>query len=127
MDKRSSFTRTIRDALQERAAELSRTVASELEELANGSEEHHLADVEDLGGDATDNEVTFSLMELESDTLEQINWALARIDEGTYGTCEECGADIPQERLVALPLATRCIECQRVAEREQESGEGGAL
>lgn len=126
MEKSSSFTYTIRKALQERANQLSRTVANELEDLANGSEEHHLADVEDLGADTSDLEVTFSLMEIESDQLEQIEWALTRIDEGTYGACEECGNGISEARLEALPLATRCIECQRQAERNA-AGEGDGL
>jgi RNA polymerase-binding protein DksA len=43
--------------------------------------------------------------------LQQIDEALARIDAGTYGRCEQCGGRIQEERLEALPFATTCIDC----------------
>lgn len=49
--------------------------------------------------------------------LADIDDALARIARGTYGTCEVCDQPIAVERLEALPEASRCIECQRVADR----------
>lgn len=44
-------------------------------------------------------------------TIEQIDTALARIDEGTYGRCTGCGAEIPQERLELRPFASTCVAC----------------
>ena len=49
--------------------------------------------------------------------LVQIEHALARMDEGTYGICERCGEPIAPERLLARPAATLCIEDQRLAGR----------
>ena len=49
--------------------------------------------------------------------LDQIDRALARIDAGTYGTCERCGKAIGRERLLARPSATLCIDDQRLADR----------
>jgi len=49
--------------------------------------------------------------------LASIESALARLDDGTYGRCERCGQPISEERLEALPYATRCIECKRLEER----------
>jgi RNA polymerase-binding protein DksA len=49
----------------------------------------------------------------QDDLLESIRVALARIDQGTYGECEQCGKPISQERLQALPYATQCVDCQR--------------
>lgn len=49
--------------------------------------------------------------------LQQIDEALARLDEGTYGTCPSCGRLIAPERLEALPWAALCIDCQRLADR----------
>jgi DnaK suppressor protein len=49
--------------------------------------------------------------------LRQIDLALARLDEGTYGTCERCGQEILRERLVARPSATLCIDDQRLKDR----------
>jgi RNA polymerase-binding protein DksA len=50
-------------------------------------------------------------------TLVQIEHALERIDEGTYGLCERCGKPIGRERLLARPSATLCIDDQRLADR----------
>ena len=41
--------------------------------------------------------------------------ALARIEEGTYGLCEKCGSEIPEERLEAVPTATLCVSCKQAA------------
>jgi RNA polymerase-binding protein DksA len=48
-----------------------------------------------------------------------VDEALARLAAGTFGTCLRCGLDIAAERLEALPWAARCIECQRLADRER--------
>ncbi len=68
----------------------------------------HMAD---LGSDNFEQEFTLSLMESEGGTLEQIESALERIEDGDYGECEECGARIPKTRLNALPYATMCVKC----------------
>lgn len=49
--------------------------------------------------------------------LQELDAARARIDEGSYGTCADCGDDIPMARLRAYPGAMRCITCQSVYER----------
>ncbi|HEY4759258.1 MAG TPA: TraR/DksA family transcriptional regulator [Thermoguttaceae bacterium] len=74
----------------------------------------HMADI---GSDNFEQEFTLSLMENEGVTLEQIESSLERIEEGTYGQCEECGVKIPKARLNAIPYATLCIRC---AERQEK-------
>jgi RNA polymerase-binding protein DksA len=49
------------------------------------------------------------------DTLREIDAALERIDKGTYGRCESCGAPIPEERLEARPIARLCVECKKLS------------
>ena len=68
----------------------------------------HMAD---LGSDAYEQEFTLSLMETEEDTLAAIEAALERIEDGTYGQCEECGIQIPKTRLTAIPYASLCVKC----------------
>jgi DnaK suppressor protein len=68
----------------------------------------HMAD---LGSDAFEQEFTLSLMASEEDTLGAIEAALERIEEGTYGECEECHIGIPKTRLNALPYAHLCVKC----------------
>src|SRR5688572_26141074 len=60
----------------------------------------------------------FALMEMESETLRQIDEAIQRLDEGTYGVCSECDEKISEARLKALPFATVCRDCQ--AQREDD-------
>jgi len=64
--------------------------------------------------------VDFALMQMKSDTLVGIDEALRRLEEGAYGLCAECGAEIPEARLKALPFATRCRNCQEQREAAQQ-------
>ena len=73
-------------------------------------------DVVDAALDAAQDEISSKLAEVESRELVQIDAALERIQQGTYGQCEICGSKIPLARLNALPYALTCIECQRAAE-----------
>jgi RNA polymerase-binding protein DksA len=68
----------------------------------------HMADI---GSDNFEQEFTLSLMENEGAALEKIEASLERIEEGSYGSCEECGARIPKNRLNAIPYATLCVKC----------------
>ena len=61
------------------------------------------------------------LMNLKSDRLQQINAALQRMDQGTYGICTRCGKEIAPQRLEAEPTALTCIDCQSAAERNFEA------
>lgn len=74
----------------------------------------HMAD---LGSDNFEQEFTLSLMENEESTLDLIELALERIEDGTYGDCDECGLRIPKARLNALPYAPLCVKCAGQMER----------
>lgn len=73
----------------------------------------HMAD---LGSDNFEQEFTLSLMQTEEGTLEAIEQALERIEDGTYAKCEECGAAIPKTRLNAIPYTPLCIKCAQQLE-----------
>jgi DnaK suppressor protein len=60
-----------------------------------------------------EHELDGTLEENSSNVLAEIDTALERIENGTYGTCANCGTEIPEERLEALPYATLCIDCKR--------------
>jgi RNA polymerase-binding protein DksA len=70
----------------------------------------HMADI---GTENYDQEFTLGLIENEQGTLEQINGALGRIENGKFGLCDECGEPIAKPRLQALPYTPHCIECAR--------------
>jgi RNA polymerase-binding transcription factor DksA len=61
----------------------------------------------------------FALMEMESETLRQIDEAIQRLDDGIYGICAECDERISEARLKALPFATVCRDCQAQREDDQ--------
>jgi DnaK suppressor protein len=68
-------------------------------------------DVEELGSDNADQELTVSLLGSDKDTLDQIEAAIERIEDGSYGLCETCGMKIPKSRLDAIPYAAECVQC----------------
>ena len=63
--------------------------------------------------------VDLNLAEIDrdADELRRIDGALARLSEGSYGLCEDCGQRIPEARLQAEPTAFRCVQCQELYER----------
>src|SRR5215470_13110686 len=68
------------------------------------------------------DDIELALIQMKSETLHKIEEALSRLDEGTYGYCFECGDEISERRLRALPFAVRCKDCEEareMAERRQ--------
>ena len=78
------------------------------------TQDQHLAETATV---TFDREMNYTLEENSEHVLSAIDAALARIEEGTFGTCRTCGSEIPQERLEAIPYATQCIDCRRRDER----------
>ena len=78
---------------------------------ANGDLSSMPIHMADIGSDNYEQEFSLSLMENEGAALEKIQASLDRIEEGTYGACEECGAKIPKTRLNAIPYTTLCVKC----------------
>ncbi|MCA9183609.1 MAG: TraR/DksA C4-type zinc finger protein, partial [Planctomycetales bacterium] len=69
------------------------------------------ADIADLGNNMLEENNSLLLMDNEEVVLAQIEEALERINEGTYGACTECGGRIPKLRLNALPYTPYCVKC----------------
>jgi DnaK suppressor protein len=65
-------------------------------------------------------DLEFAPIQMKAETLDQINQALSRLDEGAYGYCLECGEEIPELRLRALPFAIRCKDCEEALEVAEE-------
>ena len=62
------------------------------------------------------DDIEFALIQMKSETLHKIEEALTRHTEGTYGYCFECGDEISERRLRALPFAVRCKDCEEARE-----------
>jgi RNA polymerase-binding protein DksA len=82
-------------------------------ELSSASGDQHLAD---HATDMVDREIDDSLEENAERVIQEIDDALARLEDGTYGTCPVCGEQIPEERLAAVPYATLCVKDKRAQE-----------
>ena len=61
-------------------------------------------------------DIEFALLQMKSETLNKIGEALARLEDGTFGYCYECGEEIAEQRLRALPFAVRCKSCEELRE-----------
>jgi DnaK suppressor protein len=64
-------------------------------------------------------DIEFALIQMKAETLNKINEALNRLEEGAYGNCFECGEEISHPRLRALPFAVRCRDCEEARENAQ--------
>ena len=69
-------------------------------------------------------DIEFALIQMKSETLNKIDAALRRLDEGTYGNCFECGDEIAEARLRALPFAVRCKDCEEARETAEQRERG---
>jgi DnaK suppressor protein len=87
-------------------------ISEELGELAEGGTDNHLGDTATA---MYDRELDEGLEVGVQQTMAEIDAALRRIEDGTYGVCERCGKPITPERLAAIPWARLCIDDQRRA------------
>lgn len=92
-----------------------REVAATLKDASgeNSAYSFHMADV---GTDNMEREKAFFFATREGKFLNHIEAALQRVEDGTYGTCGDCQQPIPEERLLAVPTATRCVPCKEKAD-----------
>ena len=89
-----------------------------LEEMI--SSEGQVPDPTDRATIESDRSFELRIRDRERKLIKKIKTALERIDEGTYGICEECGGDIGVKRLEARPVTTLCIECKSKQEQEEK-------
>ncbi|MDQ4133725.1 MAG: TraR/DksA C4-type zinc finger protein [Actinomycetota bacterium] len=101
------------------------------EHLGDESERESLAELSsfdqheaDIGTETFEREKDLSILEQVEAELADVEHAIRRLDEGTYGTCEACGRPISPERLEAMPATRLCHEHQLEAEREARAGSG---
>jgi DnaK suppressor protein len=115
MARRDALLR-LHKSLTGRRDELRRRLGGDLKDLSNSHKGDATGDSADLAFDSGSEEVASQLAELESRELLQIERALGKLKQGTYGLCEGCAKKIPVARLNTLPFITTCIECQREME-----------
>jgi RNA polymerase-binding protein DksA len=100
----------VADAIQYLHKQNSGSLTDETGELVSGSADNHPADT---ATETVDREIDYTLEENSGNVLREIDAALRRIEDGTYGICRTCGKPIEPERLEYLPWATQCASDAR--------------
>ncbi|WP_461830182.1 TraR/DksA family transcriptional regulator [Aquifex sp.] len=104
--------------LEEKAKILERYFEKEETQQRLGEESKEPRDWEDIGQMTYTEELLDNLSQVEMATLKEIDYALEKIDKGVYGICENCGEEIPEPRLCAIPWTRYCAKCAEEVERE---------
>ena len=111
----------LRKMLENRRRELVTEVQGRIRDVrAEGNKERDVLDQGESSEVDIQEDIEFALIQMKAETLNKINEALARLEEGTYGNCFECGDEIAQPRLRALPFAVRCKDCEEAREMAQQ-------
>ena len=108
-----------RDVLQRmllgKRQEIMREIEGNLGQSLTEDQQRRLESARDVGDQALmdlDRELGISLMEMRNRKRQAIDEALTRLNEGTYGICAECGIEVSEKRLEAVPFAKLCVQCQ---------------
>lgn len=91
----------------------------EIKKRVSGDVIQASGDEGDLSLAASDNDIRVSQLSTKHASLGRINDALTKIEDGTYGACDNCGEDIPLGRLKVMPFATHCVGCLEKVEQQE--------
>ena len=109
--------------LEERRQEIQNEVQERIRDQRAESAWGKMNEVLDAGESSEadiQEDIEFALIQMKAETLNKINEALSRLEDGTYGHCYECGEEIAEPRLRALPFAVRCKSCEEAREMAQQ-------
>jgi DnaK suppressor protein len=110
-ERREALYRMLMGKRQELMKEITGNLGASLTE----DQRRRLESAMDVGDQSLmdlDRELGISLMEMRNKRRQLIDDALARLEDGTYGLCDECGVEINEKRLAAVPFAKLCVACQ---------------
>jgi DnaK suppressor protein len=114
--KTSRYTE-LKKMLEHRRRELMNEVQGKIRDVrAEGNKDRDVLDQGESSEVDIQDDIEFALIQMKSETLTKVNEALRRLDESTYGNCFECGDEISEARLRALPFAVRCKDCEEARE-----------
>jgi DnaK suppressor protein len=112
----------LRKILEDRRRDIMSEVQGRIRGVrTEGSEKpHEVMDQGETSEVDIQEDIEFALIQMKAETLNKINEALSRLEEGTFGRCFECGDEIAEQRLRALPFAVRCKDCEEARENAQK-------
>jgi DnaK suppressor protein len=118
--KTSRYTE-LKQMLEDRRRQLMSDVQGRIRDVrGEGSKDREVLDQGESSEVDIQDDIEFALIQMKSETLNKINEALRRLDEGTYGNCFECGDEVAEARLRALPFAVRCKDCEEARETAEQ-------
>ena len=107
----------LKKMLEDRRRELLSEVQGRMRDVrSEGNKDRDVLDQGESSEVDIQEDIEFALIQMKSETLNKIDAALRRLEEGTYGDCFECGDQISEARLRALPFAVRCKDCEEARE-----------
>lgn len=112
----------LKGMLEERRREILGEVQGRMRDVraeGAGGAERGVVDAAETSESDIQDDIEFALIQMKSETLHKIEEALGRVENGTYGYCFECGGEIAERRLRALPFAVRCRDCEEAREMAQ--------
>src|SRR5262245_66681075 len=112
----SELKRMLEDRRREIQAEVQGKMRGVREEGTWGGKLNDVLDAVESAEADIQEDLEFALVQMKSETLNKINDALVRLEQGSYGNCYECGEEIAEKRLRALPFAVRCKDCEEARE-----------
>jgi DnaK suppressor protein len=110
----------LKHMLEDRRREILSEVQSRIKDVRSegaGGLTAGVVDAEETSVADIQEDIELALIQMKAETLTRINEALGRLEENTYGRCNECGEEISPQRLRALPFAIRCKDCEEARER----------
>ena len=111
----------LRKMLENRRRELVTEVQGRIRDVrADGNKEREVLDQGESSEVDIQEDIEFALIQMKSETLNKIDAALRRLEDGSYGDCFECGEEISEARLRALPFAVRCKDCEEARETAEQ-------
>ena len=110
----------LKKMLEDRRRELSNDVQGRMRDVRDTDKDRDVLDQGESSEVDIQEDIEFALIQMKSETLNKIDAALRRLDEGTYGGCFECGEEISEARLRALPFAVRCKDCEEARETAEQ-------
>ena len=111
----------LKKMLEDRRRELMNEVQGKIRDArAEGGKEREVLDQGESSEVDIQEDIEFALIQMKAETLNKIDAALRRLDERTYGDCFECGEEISEARLRALPFAVRCKDCEEARETAEQ-------
>ena len=108
------------DRRRELQAEVQGKMRGVREEGSWGGKLNEVLDAVESAEADIQEDLEFALVQMKSETLNKITDALTRLEQGTYGNCFECGDEIAEKRLRALPFAVRCKDCEEAKEAVEQ-------